>query len=148
MMKVFLDTNVVLDYYLNRAGADTAEMIFAMGYGKAYEIYVSALTFSNIAYITRKKFPGEQLYGVLNTLLELADVTAVDRSTVLQSVAVHARDFEDAMQYYSALSIEADYIVTSNIKDFPFSEIPVYEPDVFLEKMERNDIPSPEGTHA
>lgn len=135
MMKVFLDTNVLLDYYLNREGADVAESILAMGYGKVYEVYVSALSFSNIAYITRQKFPGEQIYSVLDTLLELAEVTAVDNSVVQQAVALHAKDFEDAMQYYSAQAIEADCIVTNNIKDFLFSKIPVYRPKEFLDKM-------------
>ncbi len=135
MMKVFLDTNVVLDYYLDRAGADVAETIFAMGYGKVYELYVSALTFSNMAYITRKKFPGEQIYDVLETLLDFSDVTSVDKLMVRQAVALRAKDFEDAMQYCSAQSIQADCIVTSNIKDFPFSEIPVYKPVEFLDKI-------------
>ena len=135
MMKVFLDTNVILDYYLDRDGADIAEAIYAMGYGKSCELYVSALTFSNMAYITRRKFPGEQIYDVLNTLLELSDITSVDNSAVRQAVALRAKDFEDAMQYYSALSIEADCIVTSNIKDFPFSSLPVYSPEEFLNKL-------------
>ncbi len=135
MIKVFLDTNVILDYYLNREGADVAENILAMGYGKFYDSYVSSLTFSNVAYITRKKFSGEQMYDVLNSLLEFAEVTSVDASTVRLAVDSHAKDFEDAMQYYSALSTEADCIVTNNIKDFPFSKIPVYGPREFLGKV-------------
>lgn len=134
-MKVFLDTNVLLDYYLNREGADIAETILAMGYGKVYDVYVSSLTFSNMAYITRKKFPSGQIYDVLNSLLEFSEVTPVDTSTVHLAVALHAKDFEDAMQYYSALSIESDCIVTNNIKDFPFSKIPVYRPNEFLDKV-------------
>lgn len=137
MMKVFLDTNVVLDYYLDRAGADVAEDILAMGYSKACELYVSALTFSNVAYITRKKFPGDRIYGVLDTLLELAQVSSVDRSTVMQAIAMRAKDFEDAMQYYSARSIDAACIVTSNVKDFPFSAIPVYRPKEFLDLIDK-----------
>lgn len=93
-MKVFLDTNVILDYYLDREGADIVEDILAMGYGKVYELYVSALSFSNIAYITRKKFRGELIYGVLGSLLEFAEVTSVTASTVRQSVDSHAKDFE------------------------------------------------------
>ena len=88
-----------------------------------------------MAYIIRKKFRGEQIYDVLNTLLELSDVTSVENLTVRQAIALRAKDFEDAMQYYSALSIEADCIVTSNIKDFPFSEIPVYKPAEFLDNV-------------
>ena len=134
----FFDTNVLLDYYLNREGADVAEEILAMGYAKVYDVFVSSLTFSNIAYITRKKFPGERIYSVLDSLLEFAAVTSVDSSTVHLAVSSHAKDFEDAMQYYSALSIESDCIVTNNIKDFPFSKIPVYKPTEFLERAKDN----------
>ena len=49
-----------------------------MGYGKVYDVYVSSLTFSNMAYITRKKFPSGQIYDVLNSLLEFSEVTPVD----------------------------------------------------------------------
>ena len=56
MVKVFVDTNVVLDYYLNRESfSDAAESILALGFTDSYKIYVSALTFANVAYIAQKK---------------------------------------------------------------------------------------------
>ncbi len=72
---------------------------------------------------------------MLNTLLGLSDVTSVDNSTVRKATALRAKDFEDALQYYSAKSMEADCIVTSNVKDFTFSDIPVYKPEEFLDKI-------------
>ncbi len=86
-------------------------------------------------YITRKKFPGEEIYCVLSTLLEFAEVSPVDASTVHRAVDLRAKDFEDAIQYCSAMAIDADCVVTSNVKDFLFSEIPVYKPDEFLEEV-------------
>lgn len=76
MRKVFLDTNVILDYYLDREEfSNDAEAIFALGYSKVCSLFVSALTFANIAYIARKKFPGNTIYSVLDSLQELVDVT-------------------------------------------------------------------------
>ena len=134
-MKVFLDTNVILDYYLNRVGADIAEAIFAMGYCNACNLYVSALTFSNIAYIARKKYPAEKIYIVLDSLKDFANVANVDSSVVQSALSLRSNDFEDAMQYYSAMTIEADCIVTSNIKDFQFSDIEILTPSGFIQKM-------------
>ena len=55
MKKVFLDTNVVLDYYLDREGfSDDAEAIFAHGYNQGCLFYVSSLTCANMAYIGSK----------------------------------------------------------------------------------------------
>ena len=139
-MKVFLDTNVILDYYLNREGADVAEAILAIGYGKACDLYVSALTFSNIAYIARKKYPGENIYTVLDSLKEFANVTNVDSSVVQSALSLRAKDFEDAMQYYSAMTIGADCIVTSNTKDFQFSEIEILTPSEFIQKKESSSM--------
>ena len=43
-----------------------------------------------------------------------------------------AKDFEDALQYFSAVQAGADCIVTRNIKDFDFSTIKVLTPNEFL----------------
>ena len=51
------------------------------------------------------------------------------------AIALHAKDFEDAMQYFSAKSIVADCIVTRNAKDYPFSDVAVMTPHEFLQKM-------------
>ena len=56
----------------------------------------------------------------------------LDRNVIADSVALRANDFEDAIQYYSAKKIGADYIVTNNIKDFGFSDIDVVKPIDFL----------------
>ena len=56
----------------------------------------------------------------------------LDRNVIADYVALRANDFEDAIQYYSAKKIGADYIVTNNIKDFGFSDIDVVKPIDFL----------------
>lgn len=50
-------------------------------------------------------------------------------------MSLRAKDFEDAMQYFSAKEIGADCIVTRNVKDFDFAEIEVLTPHEFLEKI-------------
>lgn len=79
MYKVFIDTNVVLDYYLNREGfSNEAEEIFACGFNHKFLLFASSLTFSNFAYIASKKFSGVMMYEVLESLSELVDITYVD----------------------------------------------------------------------
>ena len=130
--KVFLDTNVLLDFFLCREGVDHARSILLMGYGETCELYVSSLAFSHLAYIMRKVAKGNALYDILDTLMEMVRVVSVDRNVIADSVALRANDFEDAIQYYSAKKIGADYIVTNNIKDFGFSDIDVVKPIDFL----------------
>lgn len=133
MKKVFIDTNVVLDYFLNRESfCENAEKILALGFNKQCLLYASSLTFSNVAYIARKKFPGRLMYSVLEGLLEMVNVSSVDKHAVRLALSLKADDFEDALQYYSAKSVFADCIVTRNTKDFVFSDIPVLTPSEFL----------------
>lgn len=103
-----------------------------MGYGETCEIYVSSLAFSHLAYIMRKVAKGNALYDILETLMEMVRIVSVDTNVIADSVALRANDFEDAIQYYSAKKISADYIVTNNIKDFGFSDIDVVKPIDFL----------------
>ena len=64
MKKIFLDTNVILDFLLKRENyfAEAREIV-ALGYNRVCELYLSSLSFSNIAYIARKKYVGEMLYN-------------------------------------------------------------------------------------
>ena len=61
----------------------------------------------------------------------------VDASVVREALDSDFTDFEDALQHFSAKTVDADCIVTRNKKDFTASEIPVYELDEFLEMMEK-----------
>ena len=136
MKKVFLDTNVVLDYYLNRDGfSNDAEAILAYGYNQKCTLYVSSLTYANVAYIARKKFPGEAIYTVLSTMMEMAEIAQMDSDVVKSAVNLQAKDFEDAMQYFSAKSVAADCIVTRNVKDYQFSDLLVMTPQEFLTQI-------------
>jgi predicted nucleic acid-binding protein len=53
MKRIFLDTNILIDYIDNRAGADDAEQIFACGFSGEALLFASSLTFSNMAYIIK-----------------------------------------------------------------------------------------------
>lgn len=48
------------------------------------------------------------------------------------AIRLRAKDFEDALQYYTAKENGVDCIITRNKKDFYFSDFPVYTPEEFL----------------
>ena len=136
MMKVFVDTNVMLDFLLKRENVfEDARTIMAWGYNKRCELYMSSLSFSNIAYIARKELRGEALYDCFSNIRELLTVSPVSQVEVDQAILLRADDFEDALQYSSAKTIGADCIVTRNIKDFSFSSIELLTPEEFVKKM-------------
>ncbi len=138
MKKVFIDTNVILDFLMKRTGFfEEAKTIMAIGYNQYCELYMSSLSFSNIAYIARQKLVGEALYNCFSSLRELVKVSSVCQNDVDLAIKLQAKDFEDALQYYSAKSVDVDCIVTRNVKDFSFSEIEILTPGEFIEKVSR-----------
>ena len=125
MEKLFLDTNIVLDLIGNREPfVKEAAFLFQLGRNKECQLFVSDLTFVNIAYITRKT-----VLSKLRSFLTIVGggVVAVDHALALQ-----ADDFEDAVQYYAARQADADYIITRNKKDFSFSEIEVLTSEEYV----------------
>lgn len=75
---------------------------------------------------------GKALYDILETLREMVNIVSVDDVVIDNAIKQQANDFEDAVQYFSAKKINADCIVTNNIKDFTFSQISVLSPKEFL----------------
>lgn len=138
MKRVFLDTNVALDYVLERYPfVDEAEEIFAMADDAECHLLLSAMSFVNMAYIARKQYPGTMIYSVLAQLRMLVEPVPVSIETMDAAISLHARDFEDALQYFSALSAGADCIVTRNVRDYPFAEIPILTPPQFLAEFDK-----------
>ena len=59
-------------------------------------------------------------------------ISPMTQESFEKALSLEASDFEDALQYYSALQTECEMIITRNKNDFQFSEIAVYSPDEFL----------------
>ena len=76
----------------------------------------------------RKVAKGKALYDILETLMEMVEIVSVDKDVISEAVSLKANDFEDAIQYYSAKKINANYIVTNNGRDFDFSKISIVSP--------------------
>ncbi len=132
-MKLFLDTNIVIDVIAAREPfvADSRAIFNLCESGKA-EGMISALTLCTVSYVLRKFVtPGtmrKQLRAFRNVL------TPVDLSVSLLDKAISSSisDFEDAVQFYTAVYSGADYIITRNARHFPQDHIPVLAPADFL----------------
>lgn len=99
------------------------------------DLYAIDISFINIAYILRKK-SSDVLYSTLDLLLQRISVLSVTESDLKNSVNAKQKDFEDCVQYYSALSGDMDCIVSRNKKDFENANIPVYTSSEFLDLLD------------
>jgi hypothetical protein len=73
----------------------------------------------------------------LEELAEITEITDVTDAIIRQSLKTDFKDYEDAIQYYCALSIpKIDFIVTRNTKDFKKSTVPVLTPNEAIGLLE------------
>lgn len=133
-MKIFLDTNILLDFVTEREGVEEACDILQLGEEGKVNLLTSYLTMANTAYVARRGRSREELYAVLSELTEMIQVLSMDELQLKQAIAQPVSDFEDMLQYVCAITHRCDVIITRNKKDFYFSQIPVYSPNEFLSR--------------
>lgn len=133
MRKVFLDTNVVIDFLGERKDffSDAAQIICQADKGDI-EIMCSSLTYSNTAYILHHVYTVDEIKNKLRLFSQLCEITTVDKDIIQKAIDSKYNDIEDALQYFSATKAGADVIVTRNVKDFVESNIPIMTPKEFL----------------
>lgn len=138
MKRAFLDTNILVDYLSHRQQFyQNAALIISSCDEKGFRMLVSALSFATASYLleTHYKKSPETIKTLFDNFVKACSVTPVDSQTVDESIASSFSDFEDAMQYYSALREGADLIITRNKDDYRGALIPVYEPQEFLDLL-------------
>ncbi len=133
MKKVFIDTNILIDFIENRPGADAAEQVLEKGANKLLSIAASPLTFANMAYILGKRFSKEDLYPMLDALEKQIEVLPMDQYQLRKAIDYPSKDFEDMLQYQCALAGNCDVILTRDTKGFSeYSLIPLMTADEFI----------------
>jgi predicted nucleic acid-binding protein len=134
MTDLFIDTDVIIDFLLDRKPfSREAAIIFTLIEQKKLRGYSSSLTFSNLYYVLRKIESHNKVISKLDSLSKLVGILKVEEKTIKNALASGFPDFEDSIQYYSAIdNKKIDVIITRNIRDYKKSNIPVMTPGDFL----------------
>ncbi|MBQ2192603.1 MAG: PIN domain-containing protein [Prevotella sp.] len=136
MTRLFLDTNIVVDVLARRDPfCYDAVRIFTMAYNKQIQLVVSPITFSTASFLLRKH-GSEGVRNLLSNFRQLCRIATTNEQTVDDSLASQFSDFEDALQYYTALRANADAIITRNGKDFKASKLPVMTATEYLASLQ------------
>src|SRR5690606_40301276 len=99
------------------------------------EIYlaISSLTFANTNYILTKLKSAKEAREILRKFKVLVDIMSLDDKIIELTLSDNSfPDFEDGLQYYSAIENEVDLIITRNKRDFKSSKIPVMTAKEYL----------------
>jgi predicted nucleic acid-binding protein len=94
--------------------------------------YISAISISNLHYRLLKQKDRSSVDELISQLLDEFEIVSLNKSLLVEANAIDKNDFEDMIQYISAIRSGCDYLVTRNIKDFPKEEIVLVEPSDLL----------------
>lgn len=133
MNKVFIDTDIALDLLSERTPHYfPAAQLFTLADQGKLSIYVSSLSFSNLHYLLSRLYSQAESRRILSTFKILVKVLAVDDKIIDLSLNSVFKDFEDAIQYYTATENQVDILLTRNLKDYKSAQITVMTAEDYL----------------
>jgi len=130
MRNIYLDTNIIIDFLTNRGdGANAATQLFNYYAHHNKKINIASISYTNIYYILKKYLNShKKVIQSLAILFELTETVDTTKLIIQQAIQSNFNDFEDAVQYHSALSkSKIDVIVSRDRKGFKNSNIPVMD---------------------
>lgn len=137
MRKPFLDANILVSVVNKEYPLFTStSKILSLTERTGFQLFASTLSLGITYYFSEKKSGAKTANEKMKLLISQLSIT---NCGVLEAQAaaenIQSKDFEDAMQYSSAINSGCDCIVTDNGQDFYYSSLPVYSPDEYLRKL-------------
>ena len=133
MKAVLCDINFILDIFLEREPFYApAARIFAMIEAKHLKGFLCANNFPTLFYILAKELKRDKAMRVLEKVRIVFRVAAVDEKVIDLSLASDFKDFEDAVQCYSAVNAKVDCLITRNKTDYVTDILAIMSPEEFL----------------
>jgi len=132
-VKAFIDTNVLLDVLAKRESFyEDAATVWSLAEQGKVEGVVSALSFTTVFYVMRRWADVDAAKEAMRLLRDVFTPVACDSLIINRAIDSDLADFEDAVQFHSALSAQAECIITRNPDHFPRSALSVLSPTEFL----------------
>jgi predicted nucleic acid-binding protein len=127
-VRIFIDANILIDLLTDREpfASDAALLFEQIATGKLLAC-TSANCLANVYYVLSSATKQRNVREKIGELIRLLEVVPTDSEILNKALSSDFRDFEDAIQYYSALECDARYIVTRNPKDFKKSRLRVVD---------------------
>jgi len=140
MEKLLIDTNVIIDLLTRRKGFyREAQELFTLADEKNISLFISSLTLAHTHYILSKHQSANETRKTLIRFKVLVTVLPLEDKIIDLALVSNFNDFEDAIQYHTALDNKLDIIITRNKKDFKNSEIPVFTVKEYLNRLLRGN---------
>ena len=135
-MKIFLDANILVSVLNKEYPLFTySARILSLADNKKFKVYTSSVCLAIAFYFAEKKHKSILAKKKISILCEHIQIADTNKNIVVQSLANPAvNDFEEGLEYYSAIENKCDCIITEDVDDFYFSKIEVVSSEDFFEK--------------
>lgn len=133
MEKIFLDTDVILDLLAKRQPFyENSFNLFSLIDRKKIKAYTSPLIFANIHYILSKQLSKQIALQNLIKLRKFVNIVPITEKVIDLSLESNFSDYEDSIQYYTALLSEISILITRNKKDYKNVKVAIFTPEEYL----------------
>lgn len=134
MQKALIDIDVILDFLFDRKPfSEPAAQVLALCESREIRGFITSVIISNVYYLLRKTATHEKVIEKLIQLITITEVLTTDKHVILKALNSNFKDFEDALQNYSAeLNGQIDLIITRNTKDYKNSSLGIMTPENYL----------------
>ncbi|WP_238987287.1 type II toxin-antitoxin system VapC family toxin [Confluentibacter flavum] len=138
MQKIFLDTNIVIDFLGNREHFyESSAKILTLADKKKIKVFTSPTSIANAYYILSRHESSKIVLEKIRKFKLLCHISIMDDEVIEKAINSDFKDFEDSMQYFSAIATNCDIIITRNEKDFKNALIPVMNPESYLKILRK-----------
>jgi predicted nucleic acid-binding protein len=137
MRRIFVDTNIVIDLLSRREPFfEEAALLFSLADKKQIELTVSSLTIANTNYMLLRQMDSSNAKFILRKLKLIVNILPLDDKIIGLALNDNTfSDFEDGLQYFTAIENEQEIIITRNLKDFKNSKLPAMTAKQFIESI-------------
>lgn len=127
MVKVLLDTNILVDFALRREPHfEQARKVMILGYLREIELWMGSSQISDLIYVMTEGGKPQfnwQVQNALAKMLQFMRVYATDEEDCRALTDSNWEDLEDALVHRSALGVKADLILTRDQDGFTRSAV-------------------------
>jgi predicted nucleic acid-binding protein len=136
MTRIFLDTNVILDLLAERKPFyESIAKLATLADQKKLALVTTPLSFTTVENILKRNENAEIVIDKLRKFKIICEVCDVNEEIVEKGLNSNFKDFEDSIQYYSAVEANCSIFITRNGKDFKNSSLPILTAEEYLKSL-------------
>ena len=136
MSRIFLDTNIILDLLAERDPFyESIAKVATLADQRKLTLVASPLSFTTINYVLNKFESSTSVLNKMRKFKIICEICDLNEQTIVKGLNSDFKDFEDSIQFFSAIQSNCNIILTRNGKDFKEATIPIMTANEYLSSL-------------